>query len=95
MKYTRKVVITARDIEEEMKLQYDVDIKCAQYILFGEYYDGTCAFLGLGKDMDFELEELQTAADEGDIEALQKLMIIKHLREVFPKDDQILVDCSW
>lgn len=95
MKYDRKIVVTAREIEEEMKLQYDVDIECVQYILFGEYYDGTCAFLGLGEDAEPELEELQIAADEGDTEALQKMMIIKHMREVFPTEDVILVDCSW
>ena len=96
MKYERKVVVTAREIEEEMKTQYDIDIDCAQYILFSDYYDGTCAYLGLGKDADIELEELQELVDtEGDKEALQKIMIIKHMREVFPTEDVILVDCSW
>lgn len=32
---------------------------------------------------------------ESDKEALQKIMIIKHMREVFPTEDVILVDCSW
>ena len=96
MKYDRKIVVTAREIEEEMKTQYDIDIECVQYILFGEYYDGTCAYLGLGEDVNIEIEELQELVDnEGDQEALQKIMIIKHMREVFPTEDVILVDCSW
>lgn len=96
MKYDRKVVITPREIEEEMKTQYNMDIYCVQYVLFGEYYDGTCAYLNLGEDADIEIEELQELVDtEGDKEALQKIMIIKHMREVFPTEDVILVDCSW
>lgn len=64
MKYERKIVVTAREIEEEMQLQYGVKIECAQYILFGEYYDGTCAFLGLGEDADIVIEELQELVDK-------------------------------
>ena len=41
-------------------------------------------------------KQLQELVDtEGDQEALQKIMIIKHMREVFPTEDEILVDCSW
>ena len=96
MIYDRKVVVTSRELEEEMKTQYDIDIDCVQYVLFGEYYDGTCAYLSLGEDADIEIEELQELVDtEGDKEALQKIMVIKHMREVFPTEDVILVDCSW
>lgn len=95
MFYSNNIVVKADSIKREMELQYDIEIECVQYILFGEYYNDTCMWLGLGEDIDPELEELQEDADNGDKNALYKIMIIKHLRDVFPGVNQILVDVSW
>lgn len=95
MFYSNNIVVKADSIKREMELQYDIEIECVQYVLFGEYYNDTCMWLGLGEDVDPELEELQVYADNGDENALHKIMIIKHLRDVFPGVNQILVDVSW
>jgi hypothetical protein len=95
MFYSNNIVVKADSIKREMELQYDIEIECVQYVLFGEYYNDTCMWLDLGEDVDPELEELQEDADNGDEDALHKIMIIKHLRDVFPGVNQILVDVSW
>lgn len=95
MFYSNNIVVNADSIKKEMKLQYDIEIECVQYVLFGEYYNDTCMWLGLGEDMNPELEELQEEAYYGDENALHKIMIINHLRDVFPGVNQILVDVSW
>ena len=95
MFYSNNIVVKADSIKKEMESQYNIEIECVQYVLFGEYYNDTCMWLGLGEDMDPELEELQEEADNGDENALHKIMIIKHLRDIFPGVNQILVDVSW
>lgn len=95
MFFSNNIVVKADTIQKEMELQYGVEIECVQYVLFGEYYNDTCMWLGLGEDIDIELAELQEDADNGDENALHKIMIINHLRDVFPGVNQILVDVSW
>ena len=95
MFYSNNIVINADSIKKEMELQYDIEIENVPYTLFGEYYSGTCMWLPLGEDINLELEELQKEANNGDENALHKIMIIKHLRDVFPGVNQILVDVSW
>lgn len=95
MKFSTNIVIEADTIQKEMKLQYDIEMEDPRYVLFGEYYDCNCAWLGIGEDADILLEELQEDADNGDEDALHKLMVIKHLRDCFPGIEAVLVDTSW
>jgi hypothetical protein len=95
MFYSNNIVVKADSIKKEIESQYNIEMEDPRYVLFGEYYNDTCMWLGLGEDMDPELEELQEEADNGDENALHKIMIIKHLRDVFPGVNQILVDVSW
>ena len=95
MFYSKNIVVKEESIKKEMKLQYDIEIESVPYTLFGEYYSGTCMWLPLGADINAELEELQKEADNGDENALHKIMIIEHLRDIFPDDNQILIDIGW
>ena len=95
MKFSTNIVIEADTIQKEMELQYGIEMEDPRCVLFGEYYDCNCAWLCIGKDADILLEELQEDADNGDENALHKLMVIKHLRDCFPGVETVLIDTSW
>lgn len=95
MKFSTNIVIEADTIQKEMKLQYNIEMEDPRCVLFGEYYDGNCAWLNIGEDADILLEELQEDADNGDENALHHIMVIKHLRDCFPGVKMVLIDTSW
>ena len=95
MKFSTNIVIKVDTIQKEMELQYDIEMEDPRYVLFGEYYNYNCAWLRIGEGANDLLKELQENADNGDENALHKLMIIKHLRDCFPGVESVLIDTSW
>lgn len=93
MKFSNNIVIEADVIQREMELQYNIEMEDPRCVLFGEYYNATCMWLNL--EDEYLDKELQEDADNGDKNALHKLMVIRHLRDCFPGVGSILIDVSW
>ena len=83
MKYYMHPVIFCSELEEEIKLQYDIDLSI-DYLFFS-YTDNELEYLGINKDWDiFEYD---------DEDGARRKLVRQHLRDIMPEGtDTVIIE---
>ena len=97
MKYERRVVVAAREINEAVSLQYGLDegeIDVTELFWAGDYMNDCYKHLWIDEEA---VSQERVEIDEGNDteEVRQRLLILDYLHCVFPDEEKILVDVSW
>ena len=89
MKFDRKVVVRAYDLEEAVRMQYGVEgpIEIAP-LFWPEDFQNDCL-----KRLNIEEDAYEWEPETE--EATQRQLIRTYLRDIFPDETDILVDVSW
>ena len=97
MKYERRIVVHAHDINEAVALQYGLEegeIDVAELFWPGEYMNDCYKSLYISEEaVNDEQHEMEEGDDTEDVR--QRLLVVDYLHCVFPDEETILVDVSW
>ena len=89
MKFDDKIVVSAYDLEEAVRMQYGLeDYIEITHLFWPEDFQNDCL-----KRLNIEEDscELEPETEE----ATQRKLIRTYLRDIFPDETEILVDVSW
>ena len=89
MKFCRKVVVSAYDLEKAVRMQYGLEdpIEIAP-LFWPEDFQNDCL-----KRLNIEEDAYEWKPETE--EAIQRRLIRAYLRDIFPDEVSILVDVSW
>ena len=89
MKVRSMIVITARELEEEIATQYNVYVEVAP-LFWPEDFMNDCY-----KSLWYSEQAVQEDDGDDEEEVSQRTLIRRHLQDIFPDREEILVDVSW
>lgn len=89
MKVKSMIVISALDLEEEIENQYNVRVDVAP-LFWPEDFMNDCY-----KSLWISEEAVQEDDYGSEEEISQRTLIRRHLQDIFPGQEEILVDVSW
>lgn len=89
MKVRSMIVISAQDLAEEIENQYNVYIEVAP-LFWPEDFMNDCY-----KSLSISEEAVQKDDGDDKEEVSQRTLIRRHLQDIFPDREEILVDVSW
>ena len=89
MKVKSMIVISAQDLAEEIENQYNVYVEVAP-LFWPEDFMNDCY-----KSLWISEEAVQEDDGDDEEEVSQRTLIRRHLQDIFPGQEEILVDVSW